>query len=92
MNRRNNNHFINNSGTDKENSSNWGKLVDDEIQNITGNSFSTDPEVSIFKFGRRSWWYQKIIAVCQLMNRICLYFDQVKNWVWTKKETLKTAF
>ena len=38
------NHFSNNSGTNKGNSGNIGKLEDGEIQSITGNTFSTDPE------------------------------------------------
>ena len=44
LNRRINNHFSNNSGTNKGNSGNIGKLEDGEIQSITGNTFSTDPE------------------------------------------------
>lgn len=44
LNRRINSHFSNNSGTNKGNSGNIGKLEDGEIQSITGNTFSTDPE------------------------------------------------
>ena len=44
LNRRINNHFSNNSGTNKGNSGNIGKLEDGEIQSITGNTFSADPE------------------------------------------------
>ena len=47
LNKRINNHFNNNSVTDKGNSGNFGKLEDDESQNIIGNTFFTDSEFQI---------------------------------------------
>lgn len=44
LNKRINNHFNNNSVTDKGNSVNLGKLEDDESQSIIGNTFFTDSE------------------------------------------------